>query len=194
MNVVEKIANIIRGRPCFVVAKGASLKILKNRIKEYKDLDVCWVTLNDFHYIENTILCHIDKKFDLVSDCATVKRVEYYENNVRLPRFESYLRRENNLLMLSELVIQQCFRDQKMNHLLDKYEDKIITIDELFSLPECPKEVWEAPPNSITLLYAFLIAGGAKKIVLFGLDGYQKNIDTTGISQEFIQTTGIPIL
>jgi len=194
MNTIEKIKNIIRNRSCFVVAKGASLKTLKGRIEEFKDLDVCWVTLNDFHYIENSILCKIEKKFELVSDCATVSQVKHYENNVRIPRFEDYLNRENNLLMLSELVVQQCFRDQKREDLLDKYQDKIITIDSLFSLPQCPKEVWECPPNSITLLYAFLIAGGAKIIINFGLDGFQSIIDTEGVSPEFIRTVGTSIL
>jgi hypothetical protein len=194
MTIIEKIRNIIKGRPCFVVAKGASLKLLKNQIREYKDLDVCWATLNDFHYIENTILCQINKQFDLVSDCATVKNVDFYENKIRIPRFESYLNRENNLLMLSELVVQQCFRDQKRDDLLEKYKDKIITINELFSMPQCPQEIWNKPPNSITLLYAFLIAGGAKKVVIFGLDGYQKEVDKTGVSEEFIETTGTIIL
>jgi hypothetical protein len=172
MNPSEKIKEIIRGRPCFVVAKGASLELLKDHIEEYKNLDICWVTLNDFHYIENTILNKINKKFELVSDCATVLKVEEYEQKVRIPRFIEYLSRpEKNLLMLSELVIQQCFRDQKRDDLLEKFSDNIITIDSLFSLPTCSPEVWDKPPNSITLLYAFLIAGGATKVILFGLDG-----------------------
>ena len=194
MSPIDKIKSIIKGRPCFVVAKGASLKILKDRIEEYKDLDVCWVTLNDFHYIEDTILNKIGKKFDLVSDCATVSNVEHYENDVRIPRFEDYLSREGNLLMLSELVVQQCFRDQEREDLLEKYKDKIITIDELFSMPQCPQEVWHKPPNSITLLYAFLIAGGTKKIINFGLDGWQRQVNISGVDPEFIRTTGTSIL
>ena len=194
MSPIDKIKEIIRGRPCCVIAKGASLNILKDRIKEYQDIDICWVTLNDFHYIEQTILAQIDRKFNLVSDCATVLTVESYEQFVRIPRFTDYLGRDDNLLMLSELVVQQCFRDQKREELLEKYGSKMITIDELFSLPQCPKEVWDKPPNSITLLFAFLIAGGATKIINFGLDGYQSNTNTEGVSKEFIQTTGTAIL
>ena len=173
--IVEKIEEIIDERPVFVVAKGASLNTLKERIEDFKDLDICWATLNDFHYIEDTILNKINKKFDLVSDCATVTLVEHYENLIRIPRFTDYLSRSDNLLMLSNLVIEKCFKDQNREDLLEKYEHKIITIDNLFKLPGCPKEVWNKPPNSITLLYAFLIAGGAKKIVNFGLDGTTLN-------------------
>lgn len=177
MNTQEKIKNIINGRPCFVLAKGASLRNLEEKIVEYKDLDVCWVTLNDFNYIENSILSKINKRFELVSSCDTVLLVKEYENSIRIPRFTEYLeRKDNNLLMLSNLVIQQCFYDQKREDLYEKYKHKIVSIEDLFSMETCPKEVWDKPPNSITLLYAFLIAGGAKKIVLFGLDGFQPNI------------------
>jgi len=178
MPITEKIQNIIKGRPCFVVAKGVSLDMLKDKIEDYKDLDVCWVTLNDFHYIEDSILSKIGKKFELVSDCATVYKVDYYETMIRLPRFTEYLGRKNNLLMLSNLVVEQCFRKQKREDLLEKYRDKIITIDELFSSPQCPRQIWNRPPNSITLLYAFLIAGGATKIINFGLDGYQASMSS----------------
>jgi len=176
MNPKLAIQSIIKGRTCFVVAKGNSLIELRDKIETFRDLDVCWTTLNDFHYIEHTILNNINKKFDLVSDCATVLNITHYEKKVRIPRFEDYLSRSNNLLMLSELVIQECFRDMKRSDLLQKYQDKIITIDSLFSLPTCTPEVWHKPPNSITLLFAFLIAGGAKKIIIFGLDGHQPNV------------------
>jgi hypothetical protein len=56
----------------------------------------------------------------------------------------------------------------------DTYEKKIVTCDSLFKLPSAPKEIWEPPPNSFTLLLAFLIAGGAKKIIVFGLDGVKQ--------------------
>jgi hypothetical protein len=173
---MQKIKNIIKDRPCFVVAKGASLEILKERIEMFKDLDICWVSLNSFNYIEDTILSKINKQFELLSNCATVLNVEHYEKTVRIPRMETYLKRPNNLFMTSELVLQECFRDMKRNDLLEQYKDKIVTIDSLFSLPSCLPEVWNQPPNSITLLFAFLIAGGAKKVVIFGLDGYQSSV------------------
>ena len=38
-----------------------------------------------------------------------------------------------------------------------------------------PKELGAPPPNSLTLLLYFLVAGGAKKVILCGVDGFKDN-------------------
>ncbi len=178
MSPIDKLKKVIKGRTCFVVAKGKSIEELERRVEEYKDDDICWVTLNDFNYIEDGILSKIGKNFDIVSDCATVEKIDEYEPTIRIPRFEKYLaRNEKNILAISELVVTECFDRFQREDLMISYEPKILTIDSLFKMPQCPKEVWDAPPNSITLLFAFLVAGGAKKIVVFGLDGCPKGMD-----------------
>lgn len=177
MNIQEKIASIIKGRPCFVLAKGKTLEELERKINHYKDLDVCWVTLNDFKYLEDKILSKINKKFDLISTCASVENIDIYERTIRLPRFKEYLERPvNNLLMLSNIVIEHCFKNTGNVDIYEKYKEKIVIIEELFSSPNCPKEIFDKPPNSITLLYAFLMAGGAKEVFIFGLDGLKPGI------------------
>lgn len=174
LETINKIKSIIKNRPCVVIAKGRSIEQLEKNIEQLKNYDICWVGQNRVNYIEEGILEKIEKKFDLLSDCATVHRKSFYEPNHRLPRFQEFLSRENNLLMTSELVLDECFRRYGKD-VLDKYKDKIVTIDSLVFGENLPKKLSEPPPNSLTLLLCFLIAGQAKKIILCGVDGFTNN-------------------
>ena len=169
---MQKIKNVIKNRICCVVSKGKSIEKLQNNITHYRHRDLCWVSSNQFEYVEDAIISQIGKNFDLIADCTTVDRKDTYEPNIRIPRFLKFLeRKDNNLLMISRLTQQQCFLDYGRKDILEKYKDKIVLIDDLFSIPQAPKEIWDKPPNSNTLLFAFLVAGGAKKIMVFGMDG-----------------------
>ena len=174
MTPTEKIKSIINHRTCVVLSKGKSLESLENMIYKLKDYDVCWVGQNRTDYIEEHLLSKIDRQIELVSECATVTNKQVYEPKYRLPRLTEFLSREISLLLTSELVLDECFRSYGPQ-VLDQYRDKIVTIDSLFSLPDVPKKVWEPPPNSLTLLLCFLIAGQAKKIILCGVDGFVSN-------------------
>ena len=173
-NPIEKLQSIIRNRTCIVLSKGRSLEDLEQMIHKLSDYDICWVGQNRTDYIEDKLLAPINKQIDLVVECATVFRKESYESEYRLPRLTKFLERENNLLLTSELVLDECFRTYGPQ-ILEKYKDKIITIDSLFNLSNVPKKVWEPPPNSLTLLLCFLIAGQAQKIILCGVDGFISN-------------------
>lgn len=175
MNVREKIEKIINGRVVGVIARGSSLNELEKRINEFKDLDICWTSLNLFTIAEEYILSKINKKLEIISDCSNVELRDNFEPNVRRPRFENYLKREdNNLLQISNTVIRD-LKATNQDDILEKYKNKIITIDEVFTGEGYPIELWDAPPNSITLLFAMLMAGKAKKVVTFGFDGYTDN-------------------
>ena len=173
-NPIELLQSIIRNRTCVVLSKGKSLDHLEHMIHKLQDYDICWVGQNRTDYIEEKLLNPIDKQIDLVVECATVFRKESYESEYRLPRLTKFLERERNLLLTSELVLDECFRIYGPQ-ILEKYKDKIVTIDSLFSLPNVPKKVWEPPSNSLTLLLCFLIAGQARKIILCGVDGFISN-------------------
>jgi len=172
LNSVEKLKKVINGRTVGIIARGGSLIELENTIEKYKDYDICWASMNLFNVAEDCILSKIGKKLDIVSDCSTVKNYLEYEPKVRIPRFEEYLKRsDNNLLLISELVIKECFRESNKMQLFQRHINKIAAIDDVFNVETAPKEIWAAPPNSITLLLAACIAGGAKKIITFGFDG-----------------------
>lgn len=172
MSPIERLKKVIGGRTCCVISKGKSIEELEQKIEMFRDLDICWVIQNRFDYIEDNILKKIGQRVDIVSDCATVSKVDIFEKEVRYPRFYNYLMRsDDNLLATSELVLQQCFDDLGNQKSRAMFKTKIVTIDSVFSDPNCDKTVWDKPPNSLTLLLAFLIAGQAQKIILFGLDG-----------------------
>jgi len=173
MNVIDKLKNTIKGRTVGLIARGKSIENLEGMIGYFRDKDICWASMNLIAPAE-ILLNKIDKKLDFISDCSNATLRDTFEPEVRRPRFENYLSKGNNLLMISNTVIDD-FKITKQDDLLDKYKESIVTIDEIFSEPTCPKDVWDAPPNSITLLLAALIAGQAKKIIIFGLDGYRGN-------------------
>lgn len=170
--VDKKIQNVIGDRTVGVIARGKSAEFLEKNIEKLQDHNLCWTSLNLFTPAEDFILNKIGERLDFISDCSNVANKDEFENKCRRPRFEKFLSRpDNNLLMISNTVIED-YRLTNNLDLLEKYKNKIITIDEVFTDFSFPKEIWEAPPNSITLLFAALIAGQAKKIILFGYDGH----------------------
>jgi len=172
----DKIKKIIGGRICCVISKGASINELEQKIELFRGKKVCWIIQNRFNYIEDGILKKIGEKADIVSDCATVSKPELFEKEVRYGRFTDYLMRGNNLLTTSDAVLNQNaeYKVEKDKDLRDLFSRQIVTIDSIFEESECDKEAWDKPPNSFTLLLAFLIAGQAKKVIIFGLDGAKK--------------------
>jgi hypothetical protein len=178
LNTQERIANIIKERTCCVISKGKSIEELEKKIELFRNKNICWVIQNRFDYIEEGILKKIGKSVDIVSDCATVSKPQIFEKEVRYPRFYNYLmRNETSLLATSETVLNEIlkYKKEKDINLRDYFDKQIVTIDSLFSIPNCNKSIWNPPPNSFTLLLAFLIAGYAKKIIIFGLDGATTN-------------------
>lgn len=170
MNAREKLRQLINNRMIGIIARGSSLIELEKKIEELVDYDICWCGINNFIPAES-ILNKINKPLEFVSDCSNVPNREYYEKNIRLPRLINYLEKPNNLLQISNTVIAD-IKFINREDVLEKYKNKIITIDEVFTNPEYPKDVWNAPPNSMTLLLAAIIAGGTKKIIMFGYDGH----------------------
>ena len=170
LNSIDKLKNIVKGRVVGIIARGGSTKILEERIEEFKHHNICWASMNLFKPAEE-ILAKINKSLSIVSDCSNVKNWHTYEPQVRMPRFKEYLEKDENLLFISETVIRDCFRRDSFFQIFQRYMNKIATIDDIFTHPKSPISIWEAPPNSITLLLAACIAGGAKKIIMFGYDG-----------------------
>ena len=189
LNSIKKLKDIIKGRTVAIIARGGSVKELNERIEEFKDYDICWTSMNLFTPAEN-ILAKIGKELEIVSDCSTVANRDIYEPQVRFPRFKRFLEKENNLLFISQVVIDECFKRDNFFQTFQRYINKIATIEDLFFSSNSQKEIWNAPPNSITLLLAACIAGGAKKILLFGYDGLKgtDNTDRTYLDKHSVDT------
>jgi len=167
------LRNIIRGRTCAVLAHGASIQELENHIVSINEMvDICWVSLGVYNVVEDFILNRINKHLDILFECSGVpeERIKNFELSVRGPRLEKFLQRdEYNLWITSHGFIRDNVKPY-LSQLLN-YSKKILVIDSIF--PRATLKRWMDVPNSITLLTGALIAGGASKIIYFGLDGHK---------------------
>lgn len=185
------ITDLVKGKTVCFITGGRSIEELEKRIEEFKDLPIIWTSMNRFDMMEEYILEKIGKKFDMISDCSTVgfERRHKYEREIRFPKFEEFLtREENNVLLTSHIVIEQAFVELNRGDLPTKYKHKIAIVEEIFdSCQEKPAEFWTPPPNSLTLSLAGIIAGQAKKIIMFGFDGfpYSKEMTTDQILDSY---------
>lgn len=189
--IMEKLKRIINNRVVCILAHGKSIEQLEQNIEQFKDLDICWASVGLFTIMEDFILSKINKHLDIVFDCASVSEsnMNYYENEVRLPRLEKFLsRNENNLWITTHGIIRDILKGLNKTDFLDKFRNKIFVVDSLFPTNTSH---YMSVPNSITLLIASAIAGGAKRIILFGFDGYkgdpEKGIDSYYKSEFHIQ-------
>lgn len=169
---MNKLQKIINGRPVCMLVHGKSIVELEQYIHLLKDKDICWASTGVFPMMEEFILSSIGKKLDIVFDCATVAPHLFkdYEFGVRLPRIDEFLsREENNLWCTSFGIIRDTIRPL-VPIWETKYADKIQLIDNLVHPDVIPR--FMDAPNSATLMIGTLLGGGASKIIVFGLDGY----------------------
>jgi hypothetical protein len=170
--VGTKISDIINNRVVAIVAHGSSLDILEREIQYLKHKDICWMSLGLYTVVEDFILSKIDKRLDILFDCATVPepQMDVYEKTIRLPRIERFLAREdNNLWITTHGLIRDSITPYKPD-IWQNYQNKILKVDSLFPQNNIP--FYMDVPNSITLMIASALCGGAKKIILFGYDGH----------------------
>ena len=178
-----KLSNIIRNRPAFLLLHGGSLVELEQHVHNFADADVCWVGTGLFTNHEKFITSKIGKNLDIVVDMASVPdgfRANY-ELNVRLPRLYDYLARPDaNAWVTSHGIIRDCVNPWMPK--LHQHDNKIMVIDDLFPKVQIGK--WMDVPNSTTLAIAALLAGGASRIFIFGMDGYKGDV-ATGVKSYF---------
>jgi len=162
---MNRITEIVNGRICAVLLPGATILELEKEILFYKNVDICWCGLNNFSKIENNILSKINKHIEILQDCSEVIYMEDYETQIRIPKIESFLsRNENNFFITSPEIIINWQQVNRLD-LFNKYFNKI----GLFK-----HGIHYTVPNSLTLLLMYLGRySNAKAIVLFGCDGYK---------------------
>ena len=138
----------------------------------------------------NNWIIYQNSKLDIVFDCATVPhaRIEHYEIHTRFPRIEEFLKRkENNIWITTHGLIRDSVEPLRPD-IYDNFKEKIVLVDNLFPPDEIPK--WMDVPNSLTLIIACALAGGASKIIIFGLDGYSGDI-SKGVDSYYKKETVI---
>jgi len=172
MTDINYLKEIINGRTVAICLQGKSIETLEKRITEFKDFDICWTSLGVFDIIDTYILSKINKTLDIVFDCATVAsaRIPHYEKYMRFPRLEKFLsRKKKNLWITSRGIIRDSIVPL-YPEFFQLYQHKICEVDRFF--PAKPLGKWMNVPNSFTLAVGAMLAGEAKEIIVFGMDGY----------------------
>lgn len=173
---MDRLKDIIQNRTVCILNHGKSIEKLENYITELKDKNICWASLGLFPVMEEFILSKINKQLDIVFDCATVAEsfLRNYELHIRIPRIDRFLSRNyNNIWITSFGIVRDTIKGLKLIDFWIKHNSKTFIVDNIF--PKNRIGCYMDVPNSITLLIASLLYGNAKRIIIFGLDGYKSS-------------------
>jgi len=166
--MTEKVCNIVNGRNVCIMVHGKSIYELENRIEELKDYDICWVSMSAFDMMETFILNKINKRLSIVQDCGELEFTVLYDEKLRIPRWENFLKRRDKNLILTATQIVGNLNNMGRQDIDYNFREKIEYI---------PKSMWSLVPNGLTLLLTYLGLSGTKKIILFGCDGYNGELN-----------------
>ena len=161
---IKYLREVIRGRPCAILLPGSSISKLKRRIKELKDLDICYASVNDYWIMEDEILSKIGKKLDIVMRSAIECRVPGERD------FE-FLKRKDNLF-----ISERAGYFENQMPLGDFLSEKILFFkaersENMHRVPSPEYPLHFFAQASFTILTQILMIGEASLIVWFGADG-----------------------
>jgi len=156
---MERITQKINNRTVAILSHGGSIESLEETIYQFKDKDICWISFNYWQLMEEFILSKIDKKLDIVLDCAN-SETRVYEKEVRLPFIKRLLDRDTLVLSLRKVLADWSIIDRML------YQDKLVLLDEHFDISKVA--------NTLVLLIYSIAQAKPKEILLFGVDGHIK--------------------
>lgn len=162
---LKKLRAVIDGRTVAVMSHGASIYELKKRIRDFAPFDICWTSFNYYPIMEKEILIEIDRKLEIVLECAA-GRTKEFETSIRVPRIVHYASKGTFILSTWRLMQTQ-YEQMGITHLVEPLIERYIYF--------CDHILGELNvPNSLALLVYSLCMGEPKNIILFGVDGYKK--------------------
>jgi len=166
----------IKDKIVCIMSHGKSIEKLEDYIDKFKDKNICWMSFNYWELMEKFILSKINKKLDVVLDCAETPNWEYgeidnirnFERKIRIPNIIKLIKR-GTLIVSTLSLIREKYPILFDNTIFyDWYKDKILFLDNLnIFFPNMPL-------NSLSRLLAVALIGKPKKIIIFGLDGHLK--------------------
>jgi len=159
---MERIKQKINNRTVAILSHGKSIEELEDKIYQFKDKDVCWVSFNYWQLMEEFVLSKIDKKLDIILDCANAETLEY-EEAIRIPFISKLLKRNTLVLSLQKVLDGWSVIKQKL------YQDRIVLLDKHFDI--------STVANTLVLLIYAIAQSNPKEILLFGVDGYIEEDD-----------------
>jgi len=171
MSLYNLISEKIKGRVLGVMGLGNSLTELEKRIEEFKDYDICWISLNSSDVIEDYILSKINKGLNIYFTLAPNAKV--YDIEINIPLIKKVI--DSGGIVLSDKRRIKLYKERFNN----KYVDKIIDILNI-SIAKRDSESRAGvagflsqpkPINSMAVILLILLVFDPKKIILFGCDG-----------------------
>jgi len=163
---IDLLRRIIYNRTIGICLQGASLDLLEKNITTFESLDICWAGINRFNVIQDYILNQIKKHLEIVMDIADVARADDYDKAVRIPRLETFIKKNEGGVILTKVsILENMLKVSKTISINPKHSCVFLdTANCNFCIP-----------NSLTLYLFLLTRYGAKQIILFGLDGLTQN-------------------
>jgi len=165
---MERIKQKINNRTVAILSHGKSIEKLEDKIYQFKDKDICWVSFNYWQLFDEFILYKINKKLDIVLDCANSETLEY-EESIRIPFIKKLLERGTTVLSVQKVLNSWNVVKQKL------YQDRIVLLDNFFDI--------STVVNTLVLLIYAIAQSNPKEILLFGVDGYTE--EDNGLSSYY---------
>lgn len=182
---IERLQEIIAGRPVAIVLQGFSARELEDRITEIRNCDICWSSLNSFGVIEEHILRKIGRS------CSVVMVNGPVGIDVEIVNVIDFLERDEDNLFISARLCFDLTGHHKVpmpdgfdaEEFMSKYDRKLLFNDFVYSVFHDQAEAFFAQfpseefplhfvaQNSLSALLLILVLGKPSRVILFGADG-----------------------
>ena len=163
---MNRIEELVRNKTVGIIAFGKSISELESNIEKFRDKDIVWCTLNYFWILE-PILEKINKRFDLVLNCATFDGLEVIQQQkaeeYRIPFLQNYIDK-NGLVLSTKKFMIQYLKNLKIDF-YDRNKKNIFLLDDIIRKPF-------GLPNSLACLILACAKFAPSKILIFGMDGF----------------------
>lgn len=158
----------IKDKVVGLIAQGQSVEILEQRIEEYKDLDIIWISFNNFDIIETFILNKINKKLQIVFNFASC--LPWVETEIQTPWTLKIINRGS--LFITNRAYLNLLEKESRFHLKDNIK-KILLLENIGKNGYIVEQVTGHYKTNASMgsIINSLVAAEVKKIILFGFDG-----------------------
>lgn len=152
----DNLLSAVGGRVVGLMLHGASIAEFEQRIEEFADLDMCYMSINRFGVMEE-MLGRIGKQLSVV----------FLASEQEMPRrvddLMAYLDRQSTLLMTTFSALSWLTREQ-YRHIVTEHDRQLYLMPRWLCRPHYP--------ISLALILEQFMACGVRDVILFGVDGY----------------------
>ena len=176
---MKKLINKIKDKTVCVLLHGKSIEELEDRIEEFKNDNICWISMNEFDIIQDNILNKIDKQLDIIYNFSLHRG--NMEKEIQIPNIKQAIDKGSLLITNKNLFIDAYTRLQQ-EEFINEYKDKVLLLDDIKTKENIPLEkVVSGLPTICYILYSLAIMG-ASKIIIFGFDGSDYYVNSLNYS------------